>query len=135
MCIWCNDLRYITCRRVARNLTTVWLGLWAFGAMTSANRMEELHQERKFLEPYKKVCTVIVRCHILPTCLQICLSLSESGNVTRELPVAKPWSVEDLEILVPYTISSHILYDVVKAKTGQSILVLPPIGKRSCQVL
>ena len=43
--------------------------------------------------------------------------------------VPTEWKTEEMEVLVPYIIASHLLYDLARAREEQTVLVLPPIGK------
>ena len=42
--------------------------------------------------------------------------------------VPAEWKTEEMEVLVPYIIASHLLYDLARAKEEQTVLILPPIG-------
>ena len=47
----------------------------------------------------------------------------------KELSAPENWQDEDIDMLVPYLISVHLLYDIAKARNQQSVLILPPHGK------
>ena len=47
----------------------------------------------------------------------------------KEIVVPAQWKTEDMEVLVPYVIASHLLYDLARAREDQTVLILPPIGK------
>ena len=59
------------------------------------------------------------------------LSFIVGEGKAKEIEVPEEWKTEDMEVLVPYIIASHLLYDVAKVRDDQTVLILPPIGKKS----
>ncbi|KAK3611423.1 hypothetical protein CHS0354_027151 [Potamilus streckersoni] len=49
------------------------------------------------------------------------------GRCLVEIPIPIEWKDDDLEVLVPYFLATHILCDVARAEDGQTVLVFPPI--------
>lgn len=46
----------------------------------------------------------------------------------KEMNVPADWKEADFDMLVPYLVSVHLLYDEAKARDQQSVLILPPHG-------
>ena len=56
-----------------------------------------------------------------------CIMLAGESKA-KEIVVPAQWKTEDMEVLVPYVIASHLLYDLARVREDQTVLVLPPIG-------